>query len=147
MIIWFLVFHFVIFRVYLTFVEAVILVLKHATFIHLSKSGLNLDIKSSLAHADVHYEEANIDMKIQEFLKTSQAPSVMQFVDFIMATEIGLFIFTSVKLISHQVCAEYPQYFIKFVQNMWPRVRDILVPPQSKHMCRIKIVGLHSFES
>ena len=68
-----------------------------------------MDSKSSLVHADVHYEEANIDLKIQEFLKTSQKQSVMQFVDFVMATEIGLFIFTSVKLISHQLCADYPQ--------------------------------------
>ena len=109
MIIWFLVFHFIIFRVYLTFVEAVILVLKYATFIRLSNSSSNFDRKSSLARADVHYEEANIDLKIQEFVKTSQEQSVMQFVDFIMATEIGLFIFTSVKLISHQLCTEYPQ--------------------------------------
>ena len=86
---------------YLTFFEAVILILKHATFIRLSYPGSNLEGKLSLAHADVHYEEANIDLKIQEFLKTSEEQSHMQFVDFIMATDIGLFIFTSVKLISH----------------------------------------------
>ena len=101
--------HFIIFRVYLTFVEAVILVLKYATFIRLSNSCSNFIGKQSLAHAYVHYEEANIDPKIQEFLKTSEEQSEMHFVDFIMATEIGLFIFTSVKLISHQLCTEHPQ--------------------------------------
>ena len=93
----------------MTLVEAVILVLKHATFMRLSNSGKNFTRQSSLARADVHYEEASIDLKIQEFLKTSQEQSIMQFVDFIMATDIGLFIFTSVKLISHQLCAEHPQ--------------------------------------
>ena len=74
-------------------------------------------MESSLAHANVHYEEANIDLKIQEFLQSSQEQSDIQIVDFTMATDIGLFIFSSVKLISH-VCSEYPQYFIKLLKYL-----------------------------
>ena len=82
------------FRACLTFLKAVILILKHATSLCLS----NKSRESALSHADLHYQEANIDLKIQEYLTaTSQEQSVVQFVDFIMATDIGVFILTSVK--------------------------------------------------
>ena len=77
----------------MTFLEAVILILKHATFLRLS----NLSSESALACADLHYQEANIDLKIQEYLTSSQEKSIMLFVNFIMATDIGLFILTYVK--------------------------------------------------
>ena len=102
-IIWSLVFHFIIFGVYLTFLEAVIFILKHTTFLRL----LSLSSESALACADLHYQEANFDLKIQEYLlTTSQVQSVMQYECFIMATDISLFILTSVKWLSHLVCAE-----------------------------------------
>ena len=82
------------FKACLTFLEAVILILKHATFLCLS----NMSSESALSHAGLHYQEANIDLKIQEYLTTtSQEQSVVQFVGFIMATDIGVFIHTSVK--------------------------------------------------
>ena len=72
----------------MTFLEAVIILLKHATFLRLS----NLSSELALRNADLHYQEANIDLKIQEYLTTCQVQSVTQFVSFIMATNIGLFI-------------------------------------------------------
>ncbi len=88
-IIWSLVFHFIIFRVYLTFVEAVILILKHATFLYLS----NLSPESALTHMELDYQEANIDLRIQQHLSTSsQEHSVELSAGFIMATDIGSFI-------------------------------------------------------
>jgi hypothetical protein len=84
--------------VYLTFLEAVILILKHATFLRLS----NLSHESALTHADLDYQEANIDLKIQRHLMAcSQEHSVTLFSGFIMATDIGLFIVASVKRISY----------------------------------------------
>ena len=74
---------------YLTFVEAVILILKHATFLCLS----NLSPESPLTHAELDYLEANIDLRIQQHLSTSsQEPSFELFAGFIMATDIGSFI-------------------------------------------------------
>ena len=81
----------------------VILILKHATCLRL----LGLSPASALTHAELDYQEANIDSKIQEHLAVSaQEHTVEQFSDFIMATDIGLFTLTSVKLLSHQVCIE-----------------------------------------
>ena len=53
--------------------------------------------------ASLHYQQGNIDLKIQEYLTTCQVQSVTQFLDFIMATNIGLSIFALeyVKQISH----------------------------------------------
>ena len=83
---------------YLTYVEAVILILKHATFLRLS----NLSSESALTLADVDYREANVDLIIQQHLTaSSQEHSVNLSVAFIMATDIGLFIIASVKMISH----------------------------------------------
>jgi hypothetical protein len=85
--------------VYLTFLKAVILILKHATFLRLS----NLSPESALTHAELDYQKANIDLKIQQHLMaSSQEHSVKQFASFIMATDLGWFILASVSIISHQ---------------------------------------------
>jgi hypothetical protein len=63
---------------------AVILILKHATFLLLSIQPW----ESALVHADQHYSEANIDLKIQEHLAAPQEHSVEELASFIMATDI-----------------------------------------------------------
>ena len=83
----------------LTFVKAIVLIFKHAAFLQLS----NLSTESALTRAELDYQEANIDLKIQHHLKaSSQEHSVEQFADFIMATDIGSFILPSFKILSHQ---------------------------------------------
>ena len=82
-----LVFHVFIFRVYLTPVKAVTLILKHATFLSTSMSSM-----SALTNAEQEYWKANIDVNIKEHL-TACAQSVEQFLGFIMSTDISLFIF------------------------------------------------------
>ena len=82
----------------LTFLEAVIIILKHATFLRLSK----LSRESALRKADLHYQQANVDLNIQEHLTTAcQEQSVKQFIEFIMASNLGLFNLTYVKQISY----------------------------------------------
>ena len=84
-----LVFHVFIFRVYLTLVKAVTLILKHATFLSASMSS-----KSALTNAEQKYRKGNIDVTIQEYLTACAAKqSVEQFVGFIMSTDISLFVF------------------------------------------------------
>lgn len=101
--IWSLVFHFIIFRVYLTFVKAVILILRHTTFLQHS----HLSPKSALTHVELAYQEANIDLKIEQNLTASpQEHSVELFAAFIKATNISEFILASVKMISYHPCAE-----------------------------------------
>ena len=79
--------------------EAVILILKHATFLRLSDSSK----ESALIQAGLAYQKADINSKIKQFLRaSSQEYSVQLFSGFIMATDIGLFILESVKIISHQ---------------------------------------------
>ena len=51
-----------------------------------------MSIESALKHADLHYQKAQIDLKLQEYLTTSHEQSVMLSADFIMATDISLFI-------------------------------------------------------
>jgi len=64
---------------------AVILILKHATFLRLS----GLICESALSHADIHYQVANIDLKVQQHLAaSSQEHTVLLFAGFIMATDI-----------------------------------------------------------
>lgn len=110
---------------YLTFVKAVILILKHATLLLLS----NLSRESALTYADRHYQEANIDLKIQEHLAaSSQELSVEQLANFIMATDIGWFILVSVQLISHQVCTEYQAESLAGAT----RRGDLIVPSPSQ---------------
>ena len=68
--------------------KVVILILKHATTLLLSNKPAE-----ALALAELDYKEANIDFKIQEYLKAlTSKDSVETFADFIMATNIGLFI-------------------------------------------------------
>jgi hypothetical protein len=70
-------------------VEAVILILKHATLLRLS----NISPESALTQAGRDYQAANIDSKIQQLLAVpSPEPSVEQLASFIMATDISMFI-------------------------------------------------------
>jgi hypothetical protein len=67
-------------------VEAIVLILKRATFLLLS----NLSAGSALSLAELDYQKANIDLKIQKYLaKHSQEHSVEQLTSFIMATDFG----------------------------------------------------------
>ena len=82
--------------------KAVILIFKHATFLRTSNSSAKL----ALTHAEIDYWASKIDLKIQEHLVASpHEDSVEQFAHFIMATDIGLSILTSVKISSHQAFA------------------------------------------
>ena len=86
--------------------------MKHATLLNLSKWPRKL----ALRYADQQYQGANIDLKIQVHLTTtSQEQSVMLFEDFIMATDIGLFILSFTVL---------SKYLIKLCRIYAP---DILV--------------------
>ena len=94
--IWSLVFHIFTHRVYLTFEKAVILILKHATFLRLSNSQ-----ELAITFAELDYQKANIDVAIQQHLVAHGSKhTVEQFAGFIMSTDIGLFIFLSVTSIS-----------------------------------------------
>ncbi|KAH9021800.1 hypothetical protein EDB85DRAFT_2293399 [Lactarius pseudohatsudake] len=67
-------------------VEAVILILKHATFLRLS----NMSGASALAHAEVDYREGNIDSKIRQHLTApSQEHSDESSAGFIMAIDLS----------------------------------------------------------
>ena len=78
--------------------EAVILILKHATFLWLSN-----EEESALTLAGLDYQKANIDLKIQEYLRAfSPEHIVEEFTHFIMATEIGMLIIAFIIIISHQ---------------------------------------------
>ena len=80
------------------FVKAVIFIAKHASFLHLSTTSA----ESALTHAEMNFEASKINLKIQEhFVASSHEYSVEQFAHFIMATDIGLYILTFVKIISH----------------------------------------------
>jgi hypothetical protein len=58
----------------------------------------------ALTQAEMDYRVANIDLKIQQYLAGSLLGyTVEKFAHFIMATDIGLFVFASVKIISHQL--------------------------------------------
>ena len=68
--------------------EAVIFIFKHATTLLLTKGD-----KEALTKAGIDYQEANIDLKIQEYLMGfTPEDSIEKFAGFIMATNIGLFI-------------------------------------------------------
>lgn len=48
------------------------------------------------------YQKANIDLKIQDYLKASSPQHfIEEFASFIMATDIGMFIVAFIILISH----------------------------------------------
>ncbi|KAH9053398.1 hypothetical protein EDB87DRAFT_1690261 [Lactarius vividus] len=71
---------------YLTLVEAVILILKQATFLRLS----NMSTESTLTHAEVDYRAGDIDSKIRQHLTApSQEHSDESFADFIMAIDLS----------------------------------------------------------
>jgi hypothetical protein len=93
---WYLIFSF--FRVCLIFGKAVALILKHATFLRLS----NLP-ESALTFAELDYQKANIDVAIQQHLIAHPEPTVEDFASFVMATDIGLFIFPFVTSISYHL--------------------------------------------
>jgi hypothetical protein len=77
--------------------EAVVLILKHATFLCISKHP-----KFALAQADLDYQRATIDLKVQEHLEAySPVDSVEQSAAFIMVTEIGVFLLLPVTILSH----------------------------------------------
>ena len=64
--------------------------MKHATTLRPSN-----EPEKALALAVKDYKKANIDFKIQEYLKAfTSEDSIEKFADFIMATNIGLFICT-----------------------------------------------------
>ena len=85
------------FRVYLTIVKAVVLILKHATLLRAS----NLP-QSALTYAELDYQKANIDVAIQQHLMTSASEhSAEQFASFIMGIDIGLFLLPFVTSISY----------------------------------------------
>lgn len=98
-IIWSLVLHFIIFRVSLTIVKAVIIILKHATLLRLS----NLSPQSALTHANLDYLAADIDLKIEQHLTASlEVHTIEEFAGFLMDTDIGWFFLAFVKIMSHQ---------------------------------------------
>jgi hypothetical protein len=75
------------FRVYLTFVKAATLILKHAMLLRTS----NLP-EVALTNVELDYQKANIDESIQQYLTMCASKlSVEQFASFIMGTDIGLF--------------------------------------------------------
>ena len=90
-IIWSLVSYHFIPRVYLTFVKAVTLILKHATLLRTSNQP-----EAALTNVDLNYQKANIDESIQQYLMACASElSVEQFAGFIMGTDIGLFVLLS----------------------------------------------------
>ena len=89
---WLLVFQSIVFRVYLTFVAAVILILKHATFLQLSAS-----FGSALTQSELDYQQANINLIVQKHLSSPK----QDYVAFIMGTKIGSSILASVLIVSH----------------------------------------------
>ncbi|KAH9019886.1 hypothetical protein EDB85DRAFT_2294043 [Lactarius pseudohatsudake] len=65
---------------------AVIVILKHATFLRLS----NMSAESALTRAEVDYREGNIDSKIRQHLTApSQEHSDEPFAGFIMAIDLS----------------------------------------------------------
>jgi hypothetical protein len=103
-----------IFRICLTFVKVVTLILKHATLLQTSSLP-----KVALTNVDLDYQRANIDGSIQQYLTACASDvSVEEFASFIMGTEIGLFIplpfvisisycaFSVVSVLNHYQCID-----------------------------------------
>ena len=89
--------------------------MKHATLLRTS----NLVPKAALTNVDLDYQRQNIDESIQQYLTACALDvSVEQFADFIMGTEIGLFIllpfvtsisyspFSDISVLSHCRCID-----------------------------------------
>ena len=74
--------------------EAIVLILKRATSLLLS----NLSAGSALTLAELDYQKANINLKIQKYLAKHSQHSVEKLTSFIMATDFGKFIIVSVKI-------------------------------------------------
>src|SRR5258708_29136572 len=98
--------------------KAVILILKHATFLRLSK----LSAESALTLTELDYQEANVDSTVQQHLTVpSQEHSVDIFVAFIMATDIGLSIlsFVHIDVVSHQALVHGKGHWFKRLFLHW----------------------------
>ena len=79
--------------------KAVIFIAKHASFLHVYITSEEW----ALTYAEIDFKASKINQKIQEYLvASSHEHSVEKFADFIMATEIGLSIYASVKIITYQ---------------------------------------------
>ena len=92
-----MVIHFIIFEVYLTTLEVVILILKHATILQFSNGP-----EEALTLAELDYRETNIDQNIQEYLKAfTPEDNAEKFAGFIIATNIGLFMYLYITKIPH----------------------------------------------
>jgi hypothetical protein len=92
-----LVFYIFISQVYLTFVKAVTLILKHASWLRTSNMAF-----AAVSKVELDYQMANMDEYIQQYLTACASElSVEQFAAFIMDTNIGLFILLLVTLISY----------------------------------------------
>ena len=92
-----MVFDFLIFKFYLTFLQAVLVILKHTMFLRHSNNA-----ESALNLAGSAYQQADIGLKTQSFLNASSPEhSVEEVASFIMTTEIGMFIVEFIILISH----------------------------------------------
>ena len=86
---------------YLFFMKAVILILKHATFLQAELQLSNLE-DCALNYAESDYQQANIDLTIQQHLMASSPEYfIRELVGFIMATDIGSFILASVPIVSY----------------------------------------------
>ncbi len=83
-IVWCLVVPFNFVEAYLTFLKVIVLILKHTTLLRLS-----LLPGPALIQADLDYQQADVDQRIQQYIGTSQRPSAELDKDFIMAIEIG----------------------------------------------------------
>src|ERR1700677_3321772 len=79
-----------IFRVYLTSEKAIILILKHATFLRLSNFST---AEIALTQAELDYQEAKMDLKVQQHLTASSHEYTAELsAGFILATDFGLLI-------------------------------------------------------
>ena len=93
-IIWYLVLPFIFVRTYLTFLTAVVLILKHATSLRFSMLP-----EPALIQADMDYQKADVNQKVQQYIAASQDYSAKLDTAFIMAVEIGSSILVSVWII------------------------------------------------
>lgn len=120
---WYFTFSF--FGVYLTWYlisgEAIILILKHATFLRLSNLNLST-AETALAQAELDYQEAKMDLKVQQHLAVSSHEHTAELsAGFILASDFGLFLLACVRiLISHQSSSSAPSVV---TQNTYPKKR------------------------
>jgi hypothetical protein len=72
-------------RAYLTFLEVVVLILRHAT-----SPRLSLLPGPALIQANLDYEKSDVDQKIQQYVGASQEHSAELDKAFILSIEIGM---------------------------------------------------------